>query len=46
VHEYFGVDYQILWEIIENELPILIELLKSIKKIINSPQQLSPNDAE
>jgi uncharacterized protein with HEPN domain len=32
VHEYFGVDYQILWEIIENELPILIELLKSIKK--------------
>ena len=31
VHEYFGIDNQILWEIIENELDYLIENLELIK---------------
>jgi uncharacterized protein with HEPN domain len=30
IHEYFGVDPEILWETIHNELPSLQALLKSI----------------
>jgi uncharacterized protein with HEPN domain len=30
IHEYFGVDVDILWETISNDLPPLIPLLKSI----------------
>jgi uncharacterized protein with HEPN domain len=33
VHEYFGVDSQIVWEIIKNDLPIL---KKRIHEIIQS----------
>ena len=28
VHDYFGIDYEIVWEIIENYLSELIELLE------------------
>jgi len=31
IHEYFGVDYQIVWEIIQEDLPGLIERLEEIK---------------
>ena len=34
VHEYFGIDNQILWEIIENELDYLIQNLELIKSRI------------
>lgn len=30
IHEYFGVDYQIVWEIIENEVQSLIEAIEAI----------------
>ena len=31
VHAYFSVDAQLLWETVENDLPLLIEPLKRIK---------------
>lgn len=31
IHEYFGVDYQIVWEIIQEDLMGLIEELEEIK---------------
>lgn len=31
VHEYFGIDYEIVWEIIDKYLPELIERLEAIK---------------
>jgi uncharacterized protein with HEPN domain len=30
VHDYFGIDYQIVWTIIENDLQILISQLKAL----------------
>ena len=33
VHEYFGIDTELLWEIIKNDLP---DLKQSIKSIIDS----------
>jgi uncharacterized protein with HEPN domain len=30
IHEYFGIDYEILWSIKEDFLPQLIELLASL----------------
>lgn len=35
-HEYFGVDYDIMWDIIENKLP---DLLRDIKGIIDGEHQ-------
>ena len=29
IHEYFGVDYSIVWDIIKNDLPKLIEQLEN-----------------
>lgn len=34
VHEYFGIDNEILWEIIETELDYLIENLEIVKNNI------------
>ncbi len=31
IHEYFGIDYQIVWEILQDELPYNFEFLKRIK---------------
>ncbi len=33
IHEYFGINYKIMWDIIKNKLP---DLLRDIKTIINS----------
>ena len=30
VHEYFGIDYDIVWSIIEDDIPSLIEALESL----------------
>jgi uncharacterized protein with HEPN domain len=35
IHQYFGVDYDILWDIIENKIP---ELHRSIKEILDESQ--------
>lgn len=35
IHKYFGVDYEMIWDIISNELP---DLKNSIEKIFNSLQ--------
>ena len=32
IHEYFGVDVEIIWDVIQNKLPILE---KQIKQILN-----------
>jgi len=34
IHEYFGVDMEIIWDIVTGEVPIL---LKQIQKILGSP---------
>lgn len=34
VHDYFGIDYEIVWTIIENDLENLIEQIESV--ILNS----------
>jgi len=31
IHEYFGIDYDILWDIVKKELPALKKHLKSKK---------------
>jgi len=31
IHDYFGINYQIMWEIIMNELPIQFEILRNIE---------------
>ena len=33
VHEYFGVDNQVVWETIRNNLPPILPLLNNIKKL-------------
>jgi uncharacterized protein with HEPN domain len=36
VHEYFGVDIQIIWQILEKDLPAFKASLKSIRDQLNS----------
>ena len=31
IHEYFGIDYETVWEIIQNDIPFNYELLKRLK---------------
>lgn len=38
VHDYFGIDYQIVWEIIENKLPELHQQLVAVIETITNPQ--------
>ena len=35
VHEYFGVDLILVWEIIKNDLPVLKEKVIAIRSAIN-----------
>jgi uncharacterized protein with HEPN domain len=32
IHEYFGIDYQILWDIKEQFIPCLIDWLKTLRE--------------
>lgn len=40
-HEYFGIDIDILWDIIKNKLP---DLSAGIRAIVESEARLSPHD--
>ena len=35
VHEYFGVDLQIIWQILKKDLPVFKESLKNIRSELN-----------
>jgi uncharacterized protein with HEPN domain len=35
IHEYFGVNPQLIWEVIEHELPVLKVEVESILEILN-----------
>lgn len=30
IHAYFGVDYEIVWNVIQNDIPFFIEQIKSM----------------
>jgi uncharacterized protein with HEPN domain len=30
VHDYFGIDYEIVWDVIENDLPALLPVIEAI----------------
>lgn len=30
IHHYFGIDYEIIWDVIENEIPVLSEQIEYI----------------
>ena len=32
-HEYFGVDLEIVWRIIEDDLPVLMDAIRGIMQI-------------
>ncbi len=34
IHEYFGIDYGIVWNVIQNELPKNLEMLKRLHTVI------------
>jgi uncharacterized protein with HEPN domain len=36
IHEYFGVDQEIIWDIIQNKLPVLE---KQVKHILDQPEK-------
>jgi uncharacterized protein with HEPN domain len=37
IHRYFGVDTEVIWDIIQNKLPVLENQTKSILEEIDSP---------
>jgi len=30
VHDYFGIDYEVVWDVIENDLPALLPVIEAI----------------
>ncbi len=32
IHHYFGIDYEIIWDLIENEIPVLKQQIETILK--------------
>jgi uncharacterized protein with HEPN domain len=36
IHEYFGVDYQIVWNTIQNDLPPLLAVVKQMIEEVKS----------
>ncbi|QTA79233.1 DUF86 [Desulfonema limicola] len=43
VHEYFGIDYTIVWDVIKNELPILKSQILTIINVLSKyPLQKKP----
>ncbi len=37
IHDYFGVDYDIIWDVIQNKLPILRKQILEILRRENTP---------
>lgn len=35
IHAYLGIDDEVIWDIIENEIPNLIDKLKKIRSVLN-----------
>lgn len=35
-HEYFGINDETVWDIVENEVPVLLKMVKSILEEKNS----------
>lgn len=38
IHEYFGMDYELLWDIVEKKIPILNKQIEKILKDIKGEQ--------
>jgi uncharacterized protein with HEPN domain len=32
IHDYFGVDYDIVWDVVQNKIPVLNQVIKEILK--------------
>ena len=45
-HEYFGVDLEIVWKIIEDDLPVLMEAIREIMPTERNPQHLEVEQPE
>ncbi|MEM9487176.1 MAG: HepT-like ribonuclease domain-containing protein, partial [Cyanobacteria bacterium P01_F01_bin.116] len=30
IHDYFGVDYEIVWDVVTNKIPVLGEVVKKV----------------
>lgn len=30
IHDYFGIDYEIVWDVVKSELPVLLQQIKMI----------------
>jgi uncharacterized protein with HEPN domain len=41
-HEYFGVDLEIVWKIIEDDLPVLMDAIREIMPAESAPKHLEP----
>ena len=33
IHHYFGIDYDVVWDIVDSEVPVLLQLLREVKEI-------------
>lgn len=42
-HEYFGIDLEIVWKIIEDDLPVLLDAVRGIMQADRSAQHQEPN---
>lgn len=38
IHDYFGVNVQLVWEVVERDLPVLYEKVMSLLKPLGSNQ--------
>jgi uncharacterized protein with HEPN domain len=45
-HEYFGVDLEIVWKIIEDDLPLLMEAIREIMSAENNSWYLEVEKPE
>ena len=35
IHEYFGVDLEIVWKVIQDDLPVLLDAVREIREDVN-----------
>ncbi|HIE36290.1 MAG TPA: DUF86 domain-containing protein [Candidatus Omnitrophica bacterium] len=40
IHEYFGIDYEVLWDIVKNKVPQLSKSIKVILKDLKTNQEV------